>query len=486
MTLKKFSFNVFESLSWSFVSRFIGNMSQFLIYLILARILNPSDFGIVASLAVFINVCNMFATAGLGSANIQNRRSGKDQYPTIFYTSIVLSFCFYLIIYISAPYVSDFFEYTDLLIEYFRVYGLTIIFTAINALQISQLSKNLEFKKIFYCSTIPTIISGSFSIYLAFNGFGVYSLIINTGLTSLISIIFCAYFYKPFPKLSFDLNIARSSMAYSSNMFLASVLDEIYRSLTIIAVGKFYNSQTLGFFNMGRQIPAFVSSTINATVATVFFPIFSGLQDDLTKGKELLRKSIRTMNTLFFPISCLTILLADDIISILLTDKWLSSVIYLKIFAIIYGLHHVTSTSTYYINALGHSLATLKFEILKKTLGFIFIAITISYGTKFLLWGLLFVAIVSIFINAVPSRKYIKYSFKEQANDTLPIFLINSFLYIVFSVVKFEFENNIFLSLSILFSYLTVYLLIIFAFKIKVVDDWKHIYLHNFRNIYKS
>ncbi|MDO9145889.1 MAG: lipopolysaccharide biosynthesis protein [Hydrogenophaga sp.] len=482
MTVKKFSLSIFESLSWSFLSRFIGNISQFVIYLLLARILKPSDFGIVASLAVFINICNMFATAGLGSANIQNKRSGNDGYPTIFYTSVLLSFFFYFVIYISAPYVSNFFDYTDLLVDYLRVYGLTILFTAINALQISELSKNLEFKKIFFCSTVPTLISGSVSIYLAYAGFGIYSLIINTGLTSLISIIFCAYFYIPFPKLSFNFNIARGSMAYSSNMFLASVLDEIYRSSTIIAVGKFYNSQTLGFFNMGRQIPAFVSSTMNATVATVFFPIFSGLQDDIPKGKELLRKSIRTMNVLFFPISCLTILLADDMVNILLTDKWLPSVIYLKIFAIIYGLHHISSTASYYVNALGHSLATLKFEILKKTIGFLTIALTISHGVEFLLWGMLFVAIVSIFINAVPSREYIKYSFKEQMSDTLPTLYINSFLYILFSIIIFKYENNIVMSIGIGFAYIITYSVIIFGFRLKVIDDWKHIYLGNVRN----
>jgi teichuronic acid exporter len=481
MKTKIFSSNIFEGLSWSFISRLISNISQFLIYFILARILNPSDFGIIASLAVFINICNMFATAGLGSANIQNRIQDKDQYPTIFYTSVILSFSFYFIIYVSAPYISSFLDYTDLLIDYFRIYGLTILFTAINAMQISQLSKNLEFKKIFYCSTIPTIISGVVSVYLAYAGFGIYSLIINTILASFISIIFCAYFYIPFPRLIFDFNIARNSLVYSNNMFLANLLDEIYRSLTIITVGKFYSSQTLGFFNMGRQIPALVSSTINATIATVFFPIFSGLQNDIPKGKELLRKSIRTMNALLFPISSITILLADDIVSLLLTDKWLPSIIYLKIFSIIYSLHHITSTATHYINALGHSLETLKFEILKKTFGFLILFITISYGIEFLLWGLLLVTIVSIFINAFPSKKYINYSFKEQANDILPILLINSFLYFIFYIIDSFFINNNFHTIEILFSYLIVYLSMIVLFKIEVIEDWKLVYLSNVR-----
>jgi teichuronic acid exporter len=471
----KLSTLVIKGLSWSFASRLLGNLSQLFIYFILARLLQPADFGIMASLAVFINLSNMFATAGLGNANIQSKSLSAERFSTIFYLSLTISIALYLIIYLSAPYLSEMLNISTEFVSLLRIYGLTILFTVMNGMQLSELSRNLAFDKIFYCSTIPSIISGVVSIGLAYAGFGIYALIVNIGLARLLSIVFCSIYYSPIPRLAFNFEIAKKSLSYSGNLFFASLADEIYRSTIIILIGRFYSASTLGYYNLAKQLPTFIASTINATIASVFFPVFSGLQNDLIAGKKMLRSSIRSLNILIFPLLCLTILLAEDVISVLLTDKWLPSVIYIQYFAVIVGLHHIYANSSYYINALGYSSVTLRYALFNKLIGFIVLALTLNMGTIEIVVGQLLVVILSIIFNAVPNRKYIEYSFKEQASDIVPALAINIFLYFVFAAINIEITNQLIRIILVTSAFLLAYLLMIFIFRLKVIDDWAKI-----------
>jgi len=475
----KLSTLVFKGLSWSFACRIVSNLSQLFIYFILARILQPAEFGVMALLAVFINISNLFATAGLGSANIQSQSPSVERFSTLFYLALALSAVIYLFIYLLAPYLGEFLDVSDEFVSLLRIYGVTILFTVVSTMQISELSKNLEFEKIFYCSTIPSVISGVISVFLAYSDFGIYALIANVGIARLLSILFYSYYYPPFPRLFFSFKIAKKSAFYSGNLFFISLLDEIYRSSIVILIGKFYNSSLLGYYNVGRQIPGFISSTINATAASVFFPVFSKLQKDLIRGKVMLRKSIRTLNVLIFPTVCLTLLLADEIVHILLTDKWLPSVIYLKLFSVILGLHHIYMTSSAYINSLGHSFVTLKYSIFNKSIAFVVLALTLNDGIEAIIYGQLLVVILLIIFNTIPNRKYIKYSFKEQASDIVPILAINIFLYFSFSAINFEMANKFFQIILVTSIFLLVYLLMVFTFRLQVISDWSKIFKSN-------
>ena len=190
----------------------------------------------MASLAVFINLSNMFATAGLGNANIQSKSLSAERFPTIFYLSLAISIMLYLIIYLSAPYLSGMLNISNDFVSLLRIYGLTILLTVINSIQMSELSRNLAFEKIFYCSTIPAIISGVVSIGLAYAGFGIYALIVNIGLAGILSIAFCAIYYSPIPRFSFNFEIAKKSLSYSGSLFFASLADEIYKSTITISI----------------------------------------------------------------------------------------------------------------------------------------------------------------------------------------------------------------------------------------------------------
>lgn len=465
------SFKVLGGLSWSFASRVVSNISQLLIYFVLARILDPFEFGIMASLSIFVNLSNMFATAGLGNANIQMKTNDYERYSTIFYLCLSLSIVLYILIYFSAPIISSFLDVSEDFDYLLRVYALTISLTVISAMQISQLSRKLEFKKIFYCTTIPSIISGIISIILAIYGFGIYALIANVGIARLLSIIIYSAYYDLFPRLAINSKIAIESSLYSSNLFLSSLLDEIYRSSIVILIGKFYNATLLGYYNVGRQIPGFISHTINATVASVIFPVFSKHQEDIVRGKGMLRKSNRLLNLVIFPILALILLLTDEIVIFLLTEKWLPVVIYLKLFTIILGLHHIYMSSTAYINALGYSAVTLKYNTLNKLLAFVILFLTFESGVTAIVGGQLLVILLQLFINMVPNKIYINYSYLEQSRDFVPAFLLNLLLYNLFLYFKFTIGN---LFIQIMFTslmYVIIYLLMIVIFRFKAYED---------------
>ena len=471
----KLSTIVLGGLSWSFGSRVVSNLAQLLIYFILARVLEPVEFGIMASLTVFINLSNMFATAGLGNANIQMKETDEKRYSTIFYLCLGLSIFLYLIIFLSAPALSNVLNITDNFDSLLQIYGLTISLTVISSMQISQLSRALEFKKIFYCSTIPSIFAGVVSIFLAYRGFGIYALIANVGIARILSILLYSLYYPMFPKLGFNIDIAKASSMYSGNLFTASLLDELYRSSMVILIGKFYNATLLGYYNVGRQIPGFISNTLNATVASVIFPVFSGLQDDLKRGKEMLRKSLRTLNITIFPVLSLMIILTDEIIIFLLTDKWLPIAPYLKLFTIILGLHHIYMSSTAYINSLGESFVTLKYNILNKLFAVLILLLTYEKGVEAIVFGQLIVIIFLHLFNMIPSKIYIRYSYKEQIEDFAPAFLTNLFLFIIFSNLKLDI-NSLFLTIVFVTSlYLILYSIIIFIMHFQVLDDWRQL-----------
>ena len=451
---------ILSGLSWSFGARLAGNLGQLIVYFMLARILEPADFGIMAAIVVFVNIANLFATAGLGSAYIQCQNLGPRTYPTFFYIAVSFGLLIYAILFITAPYLSDIFGYEEGFSGLLRIFGITALLTSINAIQISELSKRLDFRMSFYCQTIPSLISGVASILFAFFGFGVYALILNAGISSLISIVMCIFLVSPIPKILIDKKIAKSAIGYSIKLFSTNLLDELYRSIYIVLIGRNYGPVNLGYYNTGRQIPGFLTATINATVASVIFPVFSSMQSNRDAGKIMLRKSIRALNFLIFPMVSILIVLPHQIISILLTDKWIPSVLSMQMFSVILGLHHVGALSNHYMNAMGHASTILRYEVVKKLIGCGVLALTMFDGVESILLGQLFVAVISLLINAVPVKKFINYTFIEQVQDFAPYFILN-FVLIFISKQFINYITDPLISVAVVtFSYPILYLTI--------------------------
>jgi teichuronic acid exporter len=358
-----------NAISWNLISKIFANVGQLAIYFVLARLLTPSDFGIIAIVLVFINVSNIFAIAGLGAAIIQNEKYDKEKFDTIYFTSLILALLVSSLLYFLAPIIAKFYNTDFDLKLLIRISLPIVVFNSINSIQTSILQRDLNFKKMFLSTSIPLIISGLISIVLAYYGYGIYSLIANNLISSVVSIMFCFFFYLPLPSLTFNLKHAFKSLNYSYKILITALIDEVNKSFFTLLIGKKFNNETLGNYNMGRQIPTFASATLNSTIASVFFPLYAKRMSENLKNDIVYRKVIRVLNFIIFPFIGIVYIVSDEFITFFFTEKWIESIFYFKIFAIILGFHHLHTKVTYFINAVGDSHVTLKFELIKKIIG---------------------------------------------------------------------------------------------------------------------
>lgn len=419
----------FNGMSWNLFTRIFSNGAQLAIYFVLARLLNPSDFGIIAIILVFINISNVFAIAGLGAAIIQNDEYNKEKFDTIYIVSFSLGILISVILYFLAPYFGRLYTSEFDLPFLIRISIPLVIINSINSIQISILQRDLDFKTIFYATSIPLFISGIVSIILAYFGFGIFSLILNNLLGSIISVVICFLFYVPFPNFSFNIKHAISSLNFSYKILITALLDEFSKSFFTLTIGNYYSNNTLGNYNMGRQIPSVASATLNASISSVLFPFYAKKKSAIIDNSMIYRKVMRILNFIVLPCISVMILVSSDFVRVFFTEKWIGSVFYLNAFSIILGLHHLHTKITYYINALGHSNVTLKYEFSKKIIGVVVLIMTLPLSVKAVVIGQLLVVFISIIIMYHPTKKYLKINYWEQLSDFFPIVSLNIFLF---------------------------------------------------------
>ncbi len=458
-----------NGMSWNLFSRIFSNGSQLVIYFVLARLLNPTDFGVIAIVLVFINISNIFSIAGLGAAIIQNEEHDKEKFDTIYFTSTFLGILTCVILYFSAPFIAQLYKSEADLVFLIRISSPIVIFNSINAIQTSILQRELNFKLLFYITSIPNFIAGLAAVVLAYFGLGVYSLLLNNLLGTLISIIVCFMFFVQIPTFTFNIKHAVSSLNYSYKILVTALLDEVSKSFFTLSIGKYYPNNILGNYNIGRQIPGFASSTLNATIASVFFPFYS--QRKSSDNFLIYRKVIRVLNFIIFPCISIVYLISTNFVIYFFTEKWVGCIYFLNMFSIILGIYHLHTKITYYINAVGRSEVTLKYEFIKKIIGVIVLIITLPLGIKEIVFGQLIVAIVSIVLMAFPTKKYLEIKFIDQCKDIFPSLILNFILFMFVNYIS-GYINIGNLSLLIYpIIYLTLYLLIAFLLKMSALKD---------------
>jgi len=462
---------VVSGMSWNLFSRIFSNGSQLVIYFVLARLLNPTDFGVIAIVLVFVNISNIFAIAGLGAAIIQNEEYNKEKFDTIYFTSTSLGIFICIFLYFSAPLIAQLYKTEADLVLLIRISSPIVIFNSINSIQTSILQREMNFKIMFYVTSIPILIAGLAAIVLAYFGFGVYSLLLNNLLGTLISIIVCFIFYVEMPRFNFNIKHAVSSLNYSYKILVSALLDEISKSVFTLSIGKYYSNNVLGNYNIGRQIPGFASSTLNATISSVFFPFYAKKKNESLDSSLIYRKVIRVLNFIIFPCISIVYLISTDFVMYFFTQKWIGCVFFLNTFSIILGIYHLHTKITYYINAVGRSEVTLKYEFIKKAIGILVLFVTLPIGVEAIVYGQLIVALFSIVLMLFPTKKYLNIEFKEQFSDIFSLALLNFILFLIANYIIGYFKIGFFSLIIYPVIYLTVYFLIAFLFKMRVLKD---------------
>lgn len=428
--------NVLKNLVWKLMERTGVQGIQFIVQLVLARLLLPEDYGLLSLVAIFISIANVFVQSGFNTALIQKKDADDIDFSSIFYLSLGIATIIYILIFLGSPIVANFYRKPELTIV-LRILAVTLFFGAFNSIQNAVIAKGMQFNKLFYSSLGSSIISGIIGIILAYSGFGVWALVLQQVLSQVSITIILWFTVKWRPKLVFSISRVKNLFSYSWKLLASSLLDTIYMNLRSLIIGKIYTPNILGIYTRGQQFPQVIVENINGSIQSVMLPTLSSEQDNKERVKSMMRRAIVTSSFLICPMMFGLAAVSESIIKILLTEKWMDCVIFVKIFCFVYMLMPIHTANLQAINALGRSDIFLKLEIVKKIVGIIILIITISLGVHAMAIGVLIGGIISSFINSYPNLKLLNYSYKDQIKDIMPSFILSMCMGIIVYMINY-------------------------------------------------
>lgn len=412
---------VLKSVIYKFFERCGYQGVVFIIQLVLARILTPSDYGVITMLTVFIAVSQVFVQSGLNTALVQRMDTKNDDYSSVFWISLFTATILYVVLFVFSPFIASFYKMPELA-PVLRVLALILFPGAFNSIQNAKVQREMKFKQLLYCTIISALISGIIGVIMAYCGLGCWALVGQQLSNQILVCITLMFFIKWHPTINFSFNRVQVFFSFGWKLMLSALIDTIYQNLTNLVVGKKYDSKTLGFYNRGNQFPNVFVTNINGSIQSVMLPTLSKHQNDTTKMKSMMRRSIVTSSYILFPLLMGLAVCAEPLISLLLTDKWLPCVPYLRIFCFIYAFWPIHTANLQAINALGRSDKFLQLEIIKKVYGLIVLVVTVFCfkSPMAIAVGSAITSVVSCFVNAHPNKKLLNYSYLEQMKDIFP------------------------------------------------------------------
>lgn len=429
---------VLYSLIWKLMERGGTQGIQFIVTVVLARLLVPEEFGLIVLATIFVSIAKIFVETGFNTALIQKKEADEIDFSSVFYLSIMVAGLLYLCLFLSSPYIALFFnqpEFTNVL----RVLSLILFFGAINSIQIAIISRNLQFKKLFISSIGAVVLSGVVGIVMAYANFGIWALVSQQLTNQIVITIILWFTVKWRPLFVFSITRVKRLFSFGWKLLVSGMLDTLTSNLTNLLVGKIYSPTALGFYNRGEQLPSLIVNNVDGSIQSVMLPTLSKYQENTQRVKEIARRSIVTSSFIIFPMMVGLAVIAEPLIELLFTEKWLSAVPFLQISCAVYALWPIHTMNLQVMNALGRSDLFLKLEIVKKILSVAILIISLQFGIYALVWGGFISSVLSTFINAYPNRKLIKYSFAEQWRDLVPSLLLSLVMgFIVYTIHWFE------------------------------------------------
>ena len=416
---------ILSGLIWKFLERCGTFGIQFVIQIVLARLLFPADYGVIAIIAVFISLSNVFIQSGLNTALIQKKEVSDTDYSTVFFISLFIALLLYILLWTISPVIASFYK-MPILEEIIPILSVVLFTGAINSVQNAIIARNLQFKKLFYSSLSGTVISGIIGIILAHIGFGVWALVFQQIANSIIVCLVMWVTIRWRPKLVFSWKKARDLFSFGWKLLVSNLLNVLYSDLTTLVVGRKFSSEILGVFTRGKQFPQIVVNNIDGSIQSVMLPAYSAEQDDKAKLKSMMRRTITSSSFFLFPMMVGLAAIATPLVDLLLTEKWLSCVPFLQLFCFSYALTPIHTANLQIINGMGRSDIFLRLEIIKTIVGLSILILTVCFfdNAIYLAYSSVFSGIISSFINASPNKKLLNYSYLEQIKDIYPSLFI--------------------------------------------------------------
>lgn len=442
---------VLENISWKFAERITAQLVTTVVTIVLARLLDPSHYGLISIVTIFITIANVFVSDGFGSALIQKKDADALDFSSVLYFNFGFSIVIYLILYINAPLISAFFgkEYKQLT-PVLRVLGLRVILSGINSVQQAYISKNMIFKKFFGATITGTIISAIVGICMAYAGYGVWALVAQYLTNTTVDTVFLAFSLRATPLLKFSINRLRKLVGFGGRVLGLNLIITVYQEIRAILIGKYYTSEDLAYYNKSAQFPSLLITNINVSISSVLFPKFSQYQDESEKMKQLAKTSIATSFYVVAPLLLGLAAVSDTFVPVVLTEKWSACVPYLRLMCLNSLFYTVNSTNMQIVKAKGRSDILLKLEIAKKIIECGILIAVFRYGVIYIVIGMVFTSIAFTIINCLPTEKLIGYSFSEQMKDILPTLMLSGTMYlIVYFIGKIDVNQGVLLLIQI-------------------------------------
>lgn len=408
---------------WRFAERCGAQAVTLIVSIVLARLLTPDDFGTVSLVMVFITILQVFVDSGLGTALVQKKNADDLDFSSVFYFNIVICMVLYAGMFVAAPYIADFYSNISL-VPIIRVISLMILISGVKGIQQSYVSRNMLFKKFFFATLGGTIISAFLGIGMAYAGFGVWSIVVQQLSNAAIDTLILWGTVKWRPKKMFSWSRLRNLLSFGWKLLVSSLLDTVNSNLRNLIIGKVYTSSDLAYYNQGEKFPQVIVSNINSSINSVLFPSLAGEQDDREHVKGMTRRAMKTSTYIMAPLMMGLLFCAEPIVRLLLTDKWLPCVPFLRIFCFTYMFWPLHTANLNAIQAMGRSDLYLELEIIKKAVGMILLLFTMRISVMAMAYSMIISSILSQIINSWPNWKLLDYNYCEQLRDILPSIML--------------------------------------------------------------
>ncbi len=404
---------------WKLLERFLAQLITFVVSIVLARMLSPEDYGVISIVLIFIIFADVFVTNGFGTALIQKKDATDLDFSTLFYCSFTISIIIYGVLFIMAPIIASFYK-NPILVPVIRIFSLRIPISSYNSIQHAYVSRHMLFKKFFFSTLGGTLLSAFVGIGLAYRGMGVWAIVAQYLVNTVVDTIVLGFTIPWKLKFQFSKSAAKQLMGYGWKVACAALSGTFFTQLRSLIIGKFYSAADLAYYERGRSFASLATDNVSNAIMSVMFPSFANINENKIQVKKKLQQTIRIMSYVIFPIIIGIALVAKDVVRILLTDKWMSSVPYMQILSISAAVAMIGDVSLQAINAIGKSEATLKLELIKKPMYLLLLLVGIRISVLAVAVTMLMYSIYATLANVSTLNKYLEYSLLELLKDIGP------------------------------------------------------------------
>lgn len=440
---------VFSNMLWRFLERCGAQGVTFIVSIVLARLLDPDVYGTVALVTVFTTIMQVFVDSGMGNALIQKKDADDLDFSSVFYFNMAMCSFLYLVMFLTSPLIANFYENPELT-PVIRVLSLILIISGVKNVQQAYVSRHMMFKRFFFSTLGGTIGAAVVGIIMAYLGFGVWALVAQMLFNTAVDTTILWITVKWRPKKMFSLQRLKGLFSFGWKLLISALLDTVYTDLRQLIIGKLYTSSDLAQYNQGEKFPKLIVTNINTSIDSVLLPTMSKEQDKPEHVRNMTRRAIKTSTYIMMPCMVGLAVCAKPLVSLILTDKWLPCVPFLRIFCFTYAFYPIHTANLNAIKAMGRSDLFLKLEIIKKAVGLIALLSTMWVSVEAMAYSLLVTSVLSQIINSSPNKKLLGYNYLNQVKDMLPQIILSVAMgIIVLSVNLLQFTPVITLLIQI-------------------------------------